>query len=97
MILSGIVKLNIQDLDIYEYDSDSTSKYFLTKSKDSYKPISLMLENDGWVFSEQFGSGFIFRKSTDDKQQLFINSNLFSRYFKLWKVSSSELEDTNVK
>lgn len=85
-ILNGIVKLTLKDLDIYEYDSDSTFAYYLTKRKDDYKPICLLLENAGWTFKEQFGSGFLFEHSTGDLKNLTVGSTQFSRYFRLWKV-----------
>lgn len=85
-VLGGIVALNVKDIDIHEYHSDSSFNYYLTKSNEGYEPIKLMMENDGWSFKEQLGSGFLFEKSTDDKQTLTVVTTQFSRYYRLWTV-----------
>jgi|LGVF01.1.fsa_nt_gb hypothetical protein len=85
-VLNGIIKLNIKNLDTFEYDADSTSKQYITKSKDGFEAISNMLQLEGWVFKEQFGSGFLFEYSTDEKQKITIGSIQFSRYYRLWKI-----------
>jgi hypothetical protein len=86
LILSGIVQLNLNDVDIYEYDSDSATKYYIAKSKDGHDPIFKVLEDDGWTYREQFGSGFLFKKSSNETEQVTVGSIQFSRYFTLWKV-----------
>jgi hypothetical protein len=85
-ILSGIVQLNQKELDIFEYDSDNTTKYYITRTKDKFEPAFLMFENEGWIYKEQFGSGFLFQNSSKEEEKLTVGSIQFSRYYVLWKV-----------
>ncbi len=85
-VLSGILMLNIKNTDLYEYDSDSSFNYYLTKTQNGFEPIKLLVENDGWNLNDQAGSGFIFENSTDDKEKLTVGTIQFSRYYRLWTV-----------
>ena len=85
-VLNGILMLNIKNTDLYEYDFDSSFTYYLTKTKNGFEPIILLVENDGWNFIDQAGSGFIFEKSTDDKEKLTVGTVQFSRYYRLWTL-----------
>lgn len=89
-VLSGIVNLNLRDTLIYEYDADTTTAYYISKSKDGNEPILLMLESDGWSFVEQFGSGFLFEATRDASDRISVGSTLFSRYYRLWQVPQEE-------
>ena len=86
LVFHGIVKLNFTDVDIFEYDSDSISKKYITNSKDGFEAISNMLRDKEWVFKEQFGSGFLFELTSDEKQHMTVTSTRFSRYYILWKI-----------
>jgi len=86
LIFNGIIKLHLKSLDTFEYDSDSISRKYITKSTDGFKVISNMLQKEGWVFGEQFGSGFLFEHLNDEKENMTIGSTQFSRYFKLWNI-----------
>lgn len=85
-VINGIVQLNLRGLDLYEYDSNLISKQYITKSKDGFEVIRKMLEDEGWLFKEQFGSGFLFEYSTNEKKHISISSIQFTRYFKLWLI-----------
>jgi len=87
-VLKGIVQLNLKDLDFYEYDSNPIYMYtqYITKSKNGFEVIRESLEDEGWIFKEQFGSGYLFKYSTNEKEDISISSVQFTRFFKLWNI-----------
>lgn len=85
-VVNGIANLSLRDTAIFEYYTDSTTRYYISRTKDGDDPIRSMLENDGWSFVEQFGAGFLFEGSADEVDQRIVGSTQFSRYFRIWKV-----------
>jgi hypothetical protein len=85
-VINGIVQLSLRGLDLYEYDSNPISKQYITTSKDGFEFVRKMLEDEGWLFNEQFGSGYLFEYSTNEKENISISSIQFTRYFKLWLI-----------
>ena len=93
LIFNGIIKLYLKNLDTFEYDSNSMSRQYITNNKDGFKAINNMLQKEGWIFKEQFGSGFLFENLNDKKENITIGSTQFSRYFKLWNIPQIEEEE----
>jgi hypothetical protein len=85
-VINGIVQLNLRGLDLYEYDSNPMSKQYITTSKDGFEVVRKMLEDEGWLFNDQFGSGYLFEESTKEKENITISRNQFTRYFELWFI-----------
>ena len=92
-VLDGIIQLKIKDLDLYEYDTNTESKQYITTSKEGFDVIQMLLEDEGWLFNEQFGSGYLFKSSgylfkssANTEENITISSVQFTRYFKLWLI-----------
>ena len=85
-VIEGIIQLNLKNLELYEYDSNTISKQYITRSTDGFDVIKMMLEDEGWIFNEQFGSGYLFESSVKTEENITISSVQFTRYFKLWLI-----------
>ncbi len=85
-VLDGIIQLKIKDLDLYEYDTNTESKQYITSSKEGFDVIQVLLEDEGWLFNEQFGSAYLFKSSANTEENITISSVQFTRYFKLWLI-----------
>lgn len=82
-ILKGIYRLNIYDCKIVEYDNSCEYVEYISETKDGEEPLIALLESEGWVFEDQMGSGYIFKK---DDVKITIQGTQFSRYFRIWKI-----------
>ncbi|WP_154098035.1 hypothetical protein [Bacillus coahuilensis] len=63
-------------------------------SEDPYSALKDYMENKGWKFKDQMGSGFIFEK---DDELITIETRQYSRNYYIWDVptSISERDFTN--
>jgi len=95
-VIGGIIQLNIRGLDLYEYDSNMESKQYITASKEGFEIIQMLLEDEGWLFKEQFGSGYLFESSANTEENTTISSVQFTRYFKLWLIPQTAFKEENI-
>jgi len=69
--------------------ADSNTSYFWVGAKSSQgseaSRLKLLLQKAGWSFLEQEGAGYFFEK---DQKRIVITSQMWSRDFVLYKVSS---------
>ncbi len=82
-ILKGIVRLQLSDERLMFIDSDR----YITRTEGSDDVIISFLENNGWMFEEQFGSAYIFNKQDN---LINVGSKQYSRYFRLWQIPNLE-------
>ncbi len=80
-VLVGIPKLVFSDEDIISIQ-DNPQKY-LSKAENATDNLSEILEEEGYVFKEQFGSTYLYKKGNED---LFVSSVMYTRWFKIFTV-----------
>ena len=78
-IIKGIIHLN-RDNSIAEISKEP--KKYLTKSEQGSLPIVELMEDEGWQFDDQLGSGYIFSK---DSKDLLIISRQYTRKYRIWE------------
>lgn len=89
-VLSGIVRLSISDSEIIQYDDDDRALYFVSKSSLDEKLIESVLPEDGFVLTDQMGSGYLFVDDEDPSNQLLVSGTQFTRFFRLWKIPKDQ-------
>lgn len=82
--IRGMIELNLIGKDIIEL---SANKY-MTKSENGFDIIKSFMEQKGYDFIEQMGSGYIFR-SAEGKNAVAVHK-YYSRHYSLWKISEND-------
>ena len=85
-VLSGIVRLSLSDAEIVQYDHDDKTLYYISKSSLDAKLIESVLPDEGFVLTDQMGSGYIFSDEQDPSRQVVITGTQFTRFYRLWKI-----------
>ena len=85
-VLSGIARLTLSDAEIVQYDDDDKTLYYISKSSLDTKLIESVLPYEGFVLTDQMGSGYIFSDEQDPSRQVVIIGTQFSRFYRLWKI-----------
>lgn len=78
-IAKGIMELNFNGKTIAKV-SNKPLRY-ITKISEGDTPIMKMMDKEGWVFVEQFGSGYLFSKEEQNKT---ITSVQYTRKYRIW-------------
>lgn len=81
-LLSGIIKLNLSSEDIVPISTQEN--WYLSKTEDGQQSIAKFLQEKGYTFVEQMGSGYIFKTETG-KRAIVIHRQ-YSRYYSIWKL-----------
>jgi len=72
----------------YEKIREVDNKYVVylsdTERDDTFQNIQLALEQNGWQFKEQLGSGYIFEKAGEET--MVVTSRQYSSSYYLWTV-----------
>ena len=94
--IKGIVQLNFGNTNIIKL-SDSKDVY-MTKSSDGKEIIKNFMKDKGYEFTEQMGSGYLFKSLTNESA--IVVHKYYSRYYSLWSINENtwneiadELED----
>ena len=84
-ILSSILDLELSDSEYEQFaESETQNRYVSANSGENrYQVITEFLNDKGWDFDEQLGSGFVFKKGDES---LVIESKLYSKHYFLWDV-----------
>jgi cbb3-type cytochrome oxidase subunit 3 len=69
-VIKAIIKLHITNNDIVQvkpYKQGNTPTAYIMREKKrgnvNYEPLMQLMEDDGWEYIDQFGSGFLFQKN----------------------------------
>ena len=86
-ILSSILDLELSDSEYERFAESETQNWYVSANSGEfrYDVITEFMNDKGWDFEEQLGSGFVFRK---DDESLVIESKLYSEHYFLWDVPS---------
>ena len=91
--LTSIAKLKLTSSN-YEIISEVDNNYVVylsdTERDDTFENIQLSLEQNGWQFKEQLGSGYIFEKAGEE---MVVTSRQYSSSYYLWTVPKGILKD----
>ncbi|WP_078543491.1 hypothetical protein [Litchfieldia alkalitelluris] len=79
-IVGSILKLEWSDSGFESFEVD----HHVSKVDQEYVAVKSFMEERGWSFVEQMGSGFIFEKSGEET--VVVETRLFSRHYYLWSV-----------
>lgn len=85
-LIIGIVKLNLTDQKIVKLNM--AGEKYLTKSSIGKKILIDKLNDQGYKFIEQMGSGYFFRD--DEFNGLIATHKYYSRFFSLWSIIKSD-------
>ena len=85
-LVRGIVELNFSQNDIVALDEKEGK--FLTKSKNGKEILIEKLNNQGYEFVGQMGSGYLFKKNQLDK--LIATHKYYSQFYSIWSLTKSE-------
>ena len=91
--LTSIAKLKLTSSNyekIREVDNNYVVYLSDTERDDTFENIQLSLEQNGWQFKEQLGSGFIFEKAGEE---MVVTSRQYSSSYYLWTVPKGILKD----
>jgi len=89
-VLSGIVRLSLSDTEVVKYDDDGNTLYYISKSSLDEKLLESVLPDDGFVLTDQMGSGYIFSDGQDPSRQVVVTGTQFTRFYRLWKVPENQ-------
>lgn len=85
-LLMGIGQLLIQNDDIILYDQDESTQYYVSISQAGSDPMIQQMAEDGWIFTDQMGSGYFFVRTDDNQRSRTVASRQFTRYFRIWMI-----------
>lgn len=90
-ILSSILDLEMSGSEYEKFaESETQSRYISANIGDSpYDVLMEFMDDQGWAFEEQLGSGFVFEK---DEESLVIETRQYSTHYFLWDVPSAVLD-----
>lgn len=80
--IKGVIKLSLTDKEIIPV---SANKY-ITKSDDGAEVINRYLENKGYNFIEQMGSGYLYQSAD---QLISVVRRQYSRFYLIWNIGES--------
>lgn len=80
-IIKGIIGLSSSNNDIVKI-SDEPKRYITKIIKDN-TPIIELMDNEGWKFDDQAGSGYIFSK---DDNIIVVSSVQYTKNYRIWKI-----------
>lgn len=80
-IIKGIISLSFGSSDIVKI-SDEPQRYITKTTKDS-TPIIELMDNEGWKFDDQAGSGYIFSKGDNI---IIVSSVQYTGKYRIWKI-----------
>lgn len=91
-ILSSILNLEVSDSDYEQFaESETQHRYVSANSGEvRYDVITEFMNDHGWDFDEQLGSGFIFKKGDES---LVTETKQYSTHYFLWDVPSEALDE----
>jgi hypothetical protein len=81
-LLRGAARLNLTQEKITKLDM-AGGKY-LTKSKNGQEILTDLLNNQGYKFIDQLGSGYLFRN--DNSDILLVTHRHYSRFYSIWTI-----------
>jgi hypothetical protein len=87
-LISSIIELEFTDEKYVQY-STSPDKYIseFEPGSDRYKVVVGFMEEKGWAFNEQMGSGLVFKK---DEEQMIIGTRQYTRNYYVWNIPEKE-------
>lgn len=85
-LIKGILELNFTKKDIILLDSED--ELYFTKSKNGKEVLSEKLNDDGYQFLEQMGSGYFFKNENEEK--LIATHKYYSRFYSIWKITKTK-------
>jgi len=85
--VKGIAQLNFTGKDMVKLSSEENR--YMTKSKNGAEVIKEYVEDKGYNFTEQMGSGYLFQSITGESA--VATHKYYSRFYSLWKIT----ENTN--
>ncbi|WP_214483779.1 hypothetical protein [Bacillus sp. SM2101] len=77
----SIINSTIFDKEYIEYNTDPFL-YVAKFSDGSYSSIKTVMENKGWLYKDQVGSGLVFEK---DGEQITIATKNITRFYYIWE------------
>lgn len=86
-ILTSIMRLELSNSD-YEQVGESKSSHqhvSLNTGNSAYDVIKDFMDEKGWSYKEQIGSGFIFKYG---EENIVISTRQYSRHYFLWDIPS---------
>lgn len=84
--IKGIVQLNFGESDMVRLSG--TDDQYMTKSKNGQEAIKNFMKVNGFEFTEQMGSGFLF-VSPAGKRAVAVH-RYYSRYYSIWKITEND-------
>lgn len=84
--IKGIAQLVFSDAEMVKL-SDSGARY-LTKSEGGQEVMKDFMRGKGYEFTEQMGSGYLFRSSTG--MSAIATHKYYSRYYSLWSITENK-------
>ncbi|NCT55007.1 hypothetical protein GW758_03580 [Candidatus Falkowbacteria bacterium] len=82
-LLKGIIQLNFSRDKIVKLDMDGNR--YLTKGKNGQEVLVNLLNNQGYEFIDQMGSGYFFKDNNDNA--LLAEHRQYSRFYSIWSLS----------
>lgn len=86
-LVNGIMRLNFTQDKIVVLNMDGDR--YLTKSNNGQEVIKSYMQDKGYAFTEQMGSGYFFKSLTE--QSAVATHKYYSRFYSLWNIT----ENTN--
>lgn len=81
----GIIQLNFTNKDMVKISSEENK--YITKSNNGVSVIKSYMEDKGYNFVEQIGSGYFFQSTTGESA--IVTHNYYSRFYSLWNVNEN--------
>lgn len=70
--------------------SGSNNKY-ITNSQNGQEIIKDFMQDKGYEFTEQMGSGYLFRSASG--QDVIVTHKYYSRYYSLWSITDNIIDN----
>ena len=80
-IIKGIIKLSSSNSDIIKISDEP--QIYITKTDKDKTPVIKLMDEEGWKFDEQGGSGYVFSK---EDNILIVTRVQYTRKYMIWKV-----------
>jgi hypothetical protein len=80
--VKGVVKLNFTNKDLVKISGEDNK--YMTKSNNGFAVIKSYMEEKGYSFVEQMGSGYFFQSATGESA--IATHKYYSRFYSLWDV-----------
>jgi len=82
-LLKGIMRLNFTGEEIVRLDMGGDR--YLTKSENGQEVIKDFMQDKGYKFTEQMGSGYFFKDKNENT--LIATHRYYSRFYSIWSLS----------